>query len=170
MKAAFICAVGRGDAHVGGQGQGEAAAGRRAVHQGDDRLRAAAHRDDDLADLTLARPGPADGPALLAVRPRSFRSRPAQKLRARAAQHHHADFVAPVEADEEVAQFLDQAAVESVQPLRPVHGHPEGVATVVEAKVFVVHRYARALVGIWLNGHVLVDADVGRAGPARARR
>ncbi len=70
---------------------------------------------------------PLEGPAGAAVAA-LLQIQPGAEVGPRPAQHHHADVMAPVEPDKEVAQGLHQGAVEGVEALGPVQGHPQGVA------------------------------------------
>ena len=103
MKAQFIRADLVGDANVGGKRQRKAAAGRRALNQRDDRLRAAPHQHHDVGDppLRIQRLGHA-GRLLLpgAARHRVLEIEPGAERRAGALQHHHAGVAVALQASE----------------------------------------------------------------------
>jgi hypothetical protein len=134
MKAAFIRAVGGDDPHVRRQRQREPSAGRRPIYASHDRLRTAAHGDHDLADLPLAGQARADRARRLRIAPLLQVEAGAERI-ARALQHHHAHVAPPVEAREELAQLVDQAAREGVEPAGPVHRRPDDLAVLPQFEV-----------------------------------
>src|SRR5581483_2907543 len=102
------------DADVGCERDGEAAAAGRAVHQADDRLAAAAHAHDDLADAALAVEagiGSAGrrlrvGRGVAALR-RFLDVEAGGKTAAGAAQHDDAHAAVEIELREVVEQLVD---------------------------------------------------------------
>ena len=101
----------RRDADIGRQRQREAAAGRGALHQRDDRLRTAPHQHHDVGDpaLRIQRLGDA-GRLLLpgAALHRMFEVEPGAEIRAGALQHHHAGGAVALQAFEIGVERVDQ--------------------------------------------------------------
>ena len=110
MKAQFIRAERGRDADVGGERQGKTAAGGRALHQREDRLRAAPHQHHDVGDPALRIQGLGDAGRLLlagAARHRMLEIEPGAERLSGALQHHHARGAVALQALEIVVERVD---------------------------------------------------------------
>src|SRR6185437_13923985 len=115
-----------GDADIGGERQGEAAAAGGALDQADDRLAATAHAHHDLADAALTEQagiGSAGGIAV-AAGTRLLEVQTGAEGAPGTAQHDDAYRAVEIELAEIVEQLVDELGVERVQRLGPVHRHP----------------------------------------------
>src|SRR6185312_1563787 len=110
-----------GDPHVGGEREGEAAAAGRAMHQRDDRLRAAPHLDVDVREVALEAEASAERSLALASR---LYVEPGAERAASPAHHHHAAVAVVEELAEIVGQFADHRRRDGVQRFGPVQRQP----------------------------------------------
>src|SRR5690606_38486735 len=151
---------GCGDTHIRCQGQGKTAAAGGTVEQTNDRLRAAAHGDDDIA-VAAGRCQPLRHRQRCGLRSVFREIESGTESPTRAAHDHDPDILAHVQAGEEASQLVDQFEVQRIQGLRSVQRDPEYRTPLVQFETVVCHI---------CNLHALSAAQVVRLALSAALR